>query len=90
MKTCTDCPTQFTGMGERCDPCRRRFEKHGHSADDPLAAALRGAGFVGSPENDIIDIDGIPSCRLCERPMRALTGAERARRHRARAVASDE
>ncbi len=118
MKTCMDCPTTFTGFGDRCDPCRRRFEKHGPEVDTPGHAARTGSAetseyerrvhrafrkdkerplgdvlpgrpttdtaALSSDADDIIDIDGVPSCRLCERPMRSLTPAERTRRHRAR------
>ncbi len=101
MKTCTDCPSTFTGFGTRCDPCRRRFEKHGPKltdggaeagmvvSDADLPAPVEPVFVEESPDairsdDDIIDIDGVPSCRLCERPMRTLTGAERVKRHRER------
>ena len=80
MKACIECVTKFIGRGERCDPCRRRFEKHVLSPplrDLPatIAAREKHAAAQAIPPGEVC-----PTCGH-KQPM---TSAQRVHRHRAK------
>ena len=102
MNVCVDCLTRFLGLGDRCNICRHRFEKHG-----PKVALKEGIpsrpGRVDEKESEngvsdvqtelmkmkvaLLKMPDAPTpgevCPTCGH-RRAMTGAERVRRHRAR------
>ena len=90
MKVCTDCPTKFVGGGERCDPCRRRFEKHGAKgviASVPSVPKKPLKNFIPdeSPARRSSPDAPLPGevCPTCGRK-RPMTSGQRVRRHRAK------
>ncbi len=95
-KTCPGCGIEFVGIEKYCT---RRCGDRSRAVMvaevpvevfDSVVVKPGKAVYIGPPDAviEVTVIDGPGVCPTCRRPLRAMTGAERVRRHRAKGGSS--